>query len=175
MKFSNIQQSIDDLPTIAALEYSPLERQYLKVGIIWTSIFAAIILIILTSIFYFSGIYQEDTLFPFIAFPAWTILFGIIYTVVILGFKKKSYAIRQRDIIYQSGLVFHSKTVIPFNRVQHCEVEQGPVERYFNLAELKIFTAGGHKSDLSIPGLKPDTANRLKDFIILKTGLDEEE
>ena len=45
----------------------------------------------------------------------------------------------------------------------------------FNLAELKVFTAGGASSDLSISGLSPETAARIKDFIVIKTGIDEEE
>jgi|GEM_PF-6009490 len=51
----------------------------------------------------------------------------------------------------------------------------GPIERMFGLSKLKIFTAGGASSDLKIPGLLPETANKLKDYIQLKVGRDEEE
>ena len=73
------------------------------------------------------------------------------------------------------GLIWYSSTVIPFNRVQHCEISQGPIERLFKLSELKIFTAGGASSDMSVPGLNPETAHRLKEYIVIKTGMDEEE
>jgi len=59
--------------------------------------------------------------------------------------------------------------------VQHLRIDQGPIERKFNLSRLKIFTAGGNSSDLSIPGLDPITSNKLKQFIVAKTGMDEEE
>ena len=39
----------------------------------------------------------------------------------------------------------------------------------FDLHTLQVFTAGGSNSDLSIPGLKADTAARIKEFIIKKT------
>jgi len=40
---------------------------------------------------------------------------------------------------------------------------------------LNVYTAGGNGSDLTIPGLLPNTAQRLKTFIIKKTAIDEEE
>jgi membrane protein YdbS with pleckstrin-like domain len=103
-------------------------------------------------------------------------IFTLISTVfVYFEFHKKSYAIRQKDIVYNSGLFWRSSIVIPFNRVQHCEVSQGPIDRFYKLAELKVFTAGGASSDLSISGLSPESAARIKDFLVIKTGIDEEE
>jgi len=55
--------------------------------------------------------------------------------------------------------------VVPFKRIQHSEVTQGPVDRFFNLAKLRVFTAGGSGSDLTIPGLKLEEANKLKTLI----------
>jgi hypothetical protein len=109
------------------------------------------------------------------------ILIGIILLFITsmlisyFGFFKKSYAIREKDIIYNSGLFWRSSIAIPFNRVQHCEVSIGPIDRMFDLSVLKIFTAGGSSSDLAIEGLKPETSNRVKDYIVRKTGIDEEE
>ena len=48
-------------------------------------------------------------------------------------------------------------------------IDQGPIERQFGLSKLKIFTAGGGASDMSIPGLDPETANALKEYIVSKT------
>jgi len=56
-------------------------------------------------------------------------------------------------------------TSIPFNRIQHTEVNQGPLGRMFDLARVQIFTAGGSSSDISIPGLKVEEAHQLKDHI----------
>lgn len=92
-----------------------------------------------------------------------------------IGFRKKQYALRERDIIYRHGVIWRSNTVIPFNRVQHAEVSQGPLDRLFNLSRLRIYTAGGSSSDLSIPGLLPYDAERIKHFILNRTVSDEEE
>jgi membrane protein YdbS with pleckstrin-like domain len=78
-------------------------------------------------------------------------------------------------LIYRTGLWWKSETTVPFVRVQHSEVIQGPVERIFGLAKLKLYTAGGQTSDLSVPGLRPKKAEELKDFITKKIAIDEEE
>ncbi|MGB4960930.1 MAG: PH domain-containing protein, partial [Saprospiraceae bacterium] len=87
----------------------------------------------------------------------------------------QGYALRERDILFKSGVFFRSVIVIPFNRVQHCEIEQGPINRFFDLAVLSLYTAGGSSSDLKIPGLTMRMANNLKSFITDKVAIDEEE
>ena len=103
------------------------------------------------------------------------ILFIILILVTsYLGFKKKQFKLRKHDLIYKTGLWWKSETSIPFVRVQHSEVIQGPIERLFNLAKLKLYTAGGHSSDLSIPGLNPQKAEELKNFITNRIQEEEE-
>ena len=89
------------------------------------------------------------------------------------AFTFKGYAFRQKDISYKTGWLWRSITTVPFNRVQHCEVSQGVMDRYFGLAKLKIFTAGGSSSDVVVPGLRLDQATDLKDFILEKIKEDE--
>jgi len=93
----------------------------------------------------------------------------------IKSYDYQGYAIRDKDIIYKTGIFFRSSLIIPFNRIQHCEIEQGPIDRLFGLAELSLFTAGGSGSDLKIPGLAQDRANSLKNYITNKVAQDEEE
>lgn len=171
--FSNEQISPADIPTTATLEYSTLQPAYRNVSLISTTIFLLLPMIV------FSILMAMGNEF-FVVYGIWmlmgvALLWALLMILVVLGFKKKSYAIRERDLVYNEGLIWHSSTVIPFNRVQHCEISQGPIERLFKLSELKVFTAGGASSDMSVPGLDPDTANRLKEFIVLKTGLYNEE
>lgn len=101
---------------------------------------------------------------------------GIALAVIIVlsfigiykGYSRRSYALREKDITYKKGWLFYSTTTIPFNRIQHSEVAQGPLERSYKLSTLKIYTAGGSSSDLSVPGLEADEAQKLRDFIAKK-------
>jgi len=172
--FSNRQLEESTLPTLATLEYSPLEKNLLRADLLWIVLFFSIAMIVIVALKY---VFELPW---FLAYGHWIIigLMAIFLLSVLLtyfGFFRKSYAIREKDIIYNSGLFWRSSIAIPFNRVQHCEVSIGPIDRLFGLSELKVFTAGGSSSDLSINGLKPATSNRIKDFIVRKTGIDEEE
>lgn len=115
-----------------------------------------------------SDLHFYITMILYGAYTAWSII------ATTKRFASKSYALREKDIVYKSGWLWQHVTTVPFNRVQHVSIDQGPIERNFNLSKLKIFTAGGSASDITIPGLRPETADYLKEFIVKKTQ-DEEE
>ncbi len=172
--FSNKQLDLTILPKMVYLEYSPLEKNLLKANLIWTSLFFLIGILILLFLQYGIGLEWLESNGKWVLIGL-ILLFILALPVTYFGFYKKSYAIREKDIIYNSGLFWRTSIAIPFNRVQHCEVSIGPIDKIFDLSTLKIFTAGGSSSDLAIEGLNPETSNRLKDFIVNKTGIDEEE
>jgi membrane protein YdbS with pleckstrin-like domain len=92
-----------------------------------------------------------------------------MYSGIYFGFQHRGYAVRQQDITYKKGWIFRSRTTVPFNRIQHSEINQGPLDRKYGISSLKIFTAGGSTSDLTIPGLPPEEAERLHEFITDQT------
>lgn len=159
LNFENSLVDLASLPQLESANFQKLEEDYLWFKILNISIL--FIIVAGASIIY--GISSK--------FQWWqpvvvvSVLFLIMYLVAWKGFKVKGYTIRQNDVTYKSGLLFFSMTSVPFNRVQHTEVYQGPIARLFNLSEVKIYTAGGSSSDLSIPGLKVEDAHRLKDYI----------
>lgn len=63
------------------------------------------------------------------------------------------------------GLLFRSDTVVPFGRVQHIDVQQGPIERFYGLSTLVLHTAGNHNSSVSLPGLGHDDAMAMREEI----------
>jgi membrane protein YdbS with pleckstrin-like domain len=63
------------------------------------------------------------------------------------------------------GVMFHSDSVVPFSRVQHLDVEQGPLERLFGIARLILHTAGTHNSSVTLPGLQHETATAMREDI----------
>ncbi len=171
--FTNTQIESYSLPSVRDVDFQGLERDYFKVSLIGSLIFALIVLGITTAIRFGPAAALAEYANYIYIIPILLIALNVF--LVIKGFKYKAYALRQHDIQYKRGYIWRSQTVIPFNRVQHCEVDQGPIDRLFNISRLKIFTAGGSSSDLSIPGLKPETANSLKDLIMRKIPSDEEE
>lgn len=63
------------------------------------------------------------------------------------------------------GILFRSDSVVPFGRVQHLDVEQGPIERLYGLSTLTLHTAGTHNSSVSLPGLARATALEMRETI----------
>ena len=63
------------------------------------------------------------------------------------------------------GLLFRSDTVVPFGRVQHIDVHQGPLERAYGLATLVLHTAGNHNASVALPGLGHDDAMAMREEI----------
>ena len=172
--FSNTQMDIDQLPRAEAIEFIPIDKKYAYVLYLSNAIFFGVLLIVLLIV-----LGSQIGLFHWITFGA--LLFWIVLLLVSLWFSSASvhhqrYAVRDKDISYQHGVFFRQWITIPFNRVQHCEITRGFIDNLFGLADLKVFTAGGSSSDISIPGLNPDTAHTLKELIINKIGhADEEE
>ena len=63
------------------------------------------------------------------------------------------------------GLWFRSDTVVPFGRVQHIDVTQGPLERAFGLSTLMVHTAGTHNASVALPGLSAGDAAAMRETI----------
>ncbi len=165
MLLENLQLTLDDIPSLKDVQYEGHPKDYRDQRLISLMIFMLILSVgwIIPLVSYFTSDLPAKVMF--ITFGSWLFIFIFSLIAEIKGFKKRGYALRQHDITYKKGYFFHSQTTIPFNRIQHCETSQGPFSRAFNIMSLKIFTAGGATSDLRIRGLRPDEAERLKDFI----------
>ncbi|MGB0178023.1 MAG: PH domain-containing protein [Owenweeksia sp.] len=159
MLFENLQINPEELPQIEEVEFHKLEADYL-----WMRLTAwGIFFLVSAGILVFISFSTDVALWKFMA--PWLGLLLLVLFLEIRGFRIKGYALRENDISYKSGLIFFSMTSIPLNRLQHCEVSQGPLGRLFDLASVKVYTAGGSYSDLSIGGLKKEAAHRLRDHI----------
>lgn len=92
----------------------------------------------------------------------------IIFTYHFFAQKNYGFVVREKDILFQKGVLVLKTTIIPFNRVQHVSSTQSLLDKYFNLKNIKIFTAGGQGSDIKIPGLTPEKALHIKEWIAHK-------
>jgi membrane protein YdbS with pleckstrin-like domain len=100
-------------------------------------------------------------------------LFYILFLVLTfllcrISFNKRGFAFREHDVIYRSGIIATNTMVIPYNRIQHVALHEGFISRYFGLAKVEIFTAGGNSSDVSIPGIRKEQAEDIKQLLMGK-------
>ena len=80
-------------------------------------------------------------------------------------YRRLGYAIDGRLLRTVRGWLFHIDTVVPFVRVQHIDVIRGPVDKLFGTASLVVHTAGTHNSIVTLPGLSPDRAAKIRETI----------
>ena len=89
-----------------------------------------------------------------------------------LEYRYFRYAVREHDLLVQSGVLYRHWSSIPHTRIQHVDTRQGPLERILGLSRLQVYTAAGMSADGSIPGLDEETAERLRDELSRRGGDD---
>ncbi len=90
------------------------------------------------------------------------------FTVIFLPqrrYRRWGYQLTADQLRVVRGYWFHVDTIVPFVRVQHIDVSQGPVERLCGVATLTVHTAGTHNSVVELPGLPPQDADAMRDAI----------
>ena len=171
--FSNDEIDSSSLPQAEDIDWQTMDSKLLRrqqtEGVIATITIVIGIFVLRGLLTYALADDNPDISFSFL----WVIpiLVGSIsLTWPVISVPKKGYAIRDKDILYKSGVFWHTVTAIPFNRVQHVEKSSTPLDRRFDLATLQLFTAGGSGGDLKIHGLDTELAEKMRTFILEKTG-----
>lgn len=159
--FKNIE--VTTFPEIATIPFKNIEKSYLKVILINVSLLFLVLFALLFVADYIDIFELQYTFLRF--YISLSLVYLIVIFIKIIGFKKRKYAVREKDISYKKGIFFRSLTTVPFNRIQHVEIDQGPIARFFNLASLSVFTAGDSSDDLKISGLFKEDAQKIKEYI----------
>ena len=97
--------------------------------------------------------------------PVLLLAIWIIVRVPLRRYHARGYDMGADRLRVVRGLVFRSDTVVPFGRVQHIDVHQGPIERGYGLATLVLHTAGNHNASVSLPGLGHEDALAMREEI----------
>lgn len=99
-----------------------------------------------------------DGWWKYAAIPALLVMAFLLIRLPHRRWISRGYSLAEERLRSVKGLLFRSDTVVPFGRVQHIDVDQGPLERAFGLATLTVHTAGSHNASVHVPGLRHETA-----------------
>lgn len=165
-EFTNETIDTKQLPRYESVELTSLHKNYWKVLLINNAIIFSIIAIVM--IFLWMNVEDSQEFSPFLVFGIFLVIVNVSFFLNRISFKKKAYAFRNHDVIYRSGLIATNTMVIPYNRVQHVALHEGFLSRYFGLAKVEIFTAGGSASDIEIPGIAKEEAENIKQLLMGK-------
>lgn len=101
--------------------------------------------------------------------PVLFLLAYIVWIVPQRRYNRWGFSVGEDRLRIVRGYLFYRDTVVPFGRIQHMDVDQGPIERRYDLATFSAHTAGTHGSTITLPGLRHADAlalrERIRDYI----------
>jgi hypothetical protein len=163
--FTNSTIDVAQLPRFEAVVFQKLQSDYLKVLIINRVIIFTIVAVAIVFTTY--SIKEISMFIPFI-WSGYTLFVVLSFFILRISFLKKGFAFREHDVLFKHGIIANNTIIIPYNRVQHVALHEGWLSRYFNLAKVEIFTAGGGTSDIEIPGIQKEQAEKIKRLLMGK-------
>lgn len=83
-----------------------------------------------------------------------------------LSHRRTRYRLDGDGLRIRRGVCWQGETLVPRSRVQHLDLERGPLERRLGLATLVLHTAGTRMSAVRLPGLDAARARALRDALV---------
>ena len=83
-----------------------------------------------------------------------------------LVFRYTRWRLDEDGLRVRRGRFWRSEVLVPRARVQHLDIERGPIERRYGLATLVVHTAGTRLNAVRQPGFDEASANQLRDALV---------
>lgn len=167
--FHNPVEPLSGWPAMREEDFAPLPDRYRRMRL-W--VLAGLALAPVALAFGITGLvafYEDGLRMPWMAVlipsAVWLLLATAASAIEYKAFPLRGFQLRAHDLTFRRGLIFSTRTTVPFNRVQHSEVAQGPLQRVWGLSTLKVYTAGSSGANLSIAGLDTEVAQTLRQTI----------
>ena len=134
---------------------------------VWALKLGGMLLLLVGALFFYDLVrWLSGEAWPFVfSGAAFVVSAGATVAVPRLRWRYWRYALRTEELYLERGVFNRVRTVVPLRRVQHVDVSQDLFEREFDLGKLVVHTAGGRSSTVAVPGLRYQTAERLRDDV----------
>tara|TARA_B100000678_G_scaffold266338_1_gene251140 strand:+ start:280 stop:798 length:519 start_codon:yes stop_codon:yes gene_type:complete len=97
--------------------------------------------------------------------PLALIILYLVFAIPGRRWLRLGYDLSEDRLRVARGYLWRRDTIVPFGRIQHIDVDQGLIDRGFDLATLIVHTAGTHNSTVSLPGLDETLAAEMREAI----------
>lgn len=158
--FTNENLDLNLLPKYETVALNQVHKNYWKVILLNIAVFMLFLGLASYLLFF---LLKSSNPEPYLFITGYLLLGILLVVFYAISIKKRGYAIREKDLIYKSGIISISTAVIPFSRIQHITLNEGIFSRMFDLAALHIYTAGGISGNIVIPGLDIELAKAIKE------------
>jgi uncharacterized protein len=138
----------------------PLQPDYVKVMRISAAISALVLIIAAIVVEILRVLPMGSVIMPVLLLGYWW-----VFVVPKRRFGHMGYDAGDDRLRIVRGYMFYHDSVVPYGRIQHIDVDQGPIERRYDLATLSAHTAGTHGATISLPGLAHADAVALRERI----------
>lgn len=155
-----------DVASLDTLEMNGLMPKYK-----WVIVFNYCITLLIFNGLIFGFFQLEDEILLQNQLYIYAIVNALIFAlliITIITFKYRKFALRDHDIIYESGWLIYYQGVVPFNRLQYVNINQGLLMRALGLGTIVLHTAGSEKSAMKISGLEINVAMKIKAIVAEK-------
>lgn len=109
---------------------------------------------------------------------ALALLLGVAAVGVAVGwywpaarYRRLTYRIDPIGLTIDDGVWWRRQTSLPRVRIQHSDVSQGPLQRRYGIATLKLYTAGSRYTKVELEGLRHEDALALRDRLVGREAL----
>lgn len=170
-QFTNGTIDLQQLPKYEETALTSPAPKYWKIIVINLLIFLLIIGIALAAIIIIDEEVQANWFIWSGIFLAFAALLFLIYRA---SFKRRGFALREKDILYKSGVIAETTIIVPLNRIQHVSLSEGVLSRMFELGTLQIYTAGGSSGEIRIAGIPIEQAKALKEALVQRLVVNSE-
>ncbi len=83
-----------------------------------------------------------------------------------LTYRHWRYVVRPDAVLVSYGVIWRMRRCVPRLRIQHVDIDSGPIDRAFGLVRLSLYTAGTIAAVATIPGLAPAEAEALRELLL---------
>ena len=162
------QAKVSDEPADPTKVFQPLDSRVIGLWRISNLIAFGILLLSLLVAVMIAGLARPEfllwLLIAWLALAALSVWFSVWYPPRL--YESWGYRVDAKVLETRSGRMFKRARLLPLSRLQHVDIERGPLERMYGLASLVLHTAGTHSANIRVPGLEASAAMRLRDHLI---------
>ena len=163
--FSNEPIPTDQLPTLADDAFVSVDPRYLRVSLAGYLIAAAVVIIGVLLV----SSQANRPMIPLAIGGVLLLLLTFGAGMQVFEVRRLGYQLREHDVSLRSGVINHRVESLPFSRVQHVNINRGPIERALGLATIQVSSAG---PNITIPGLTDADATRIKALVTERAGVE---
>lgn len=166
--FLNEPIEVSGLPRLETLPTQPIEPSHAWLGLAtrWS---IGLVLLVASLVVDLIGLRADGDVTPALLLAIASGVMFLLGVTTWLHRRSIRFGLRSHDFALEKGVLWRSQTVQPLCRVQHVELEQGPIEKRLGIATLSLYSAGTAAASFQVPGVQKPEAEQMRSVVLSYT------